>query len=69
MSENGPSPQLLLLRVDEAAERLNLGRTVMYELIRSRRLRSVKIGRSRLIPAAALAEFVRELERESEAVA
>ena len=51
----------LLLRVDEAGHRLNLGRTVMYELIRSGRLRSVKVGKLRLIPSSALAEFVDQL--------
>ena len=51
----------LLLRVDEAGRRLNLGRTVMYELIRSGRLRSVKVGKRRLIPTSALVEFVDQL--------
>ena len=53
---------MLLLRVDEAGRQLNLGRTVMYELIRSGRLRSVKVGKLRLIPASALVEFVTALE-------
>ena len=48
----------LLLRVDEAGRQLNLGRTVMYELIRSGQLRSVKVGKLRLIPRSALVEFV-----------
>ena len=51
----------LLLRVDEAGHRLNLGRTVMYELIRSGRLRSVKVGKLRLIPPSAVVEFVAQL--------
>ena len=53
----------LLLRVDQAGRQLNLGRTVMYELIRSGRLRSVKIGRLRLIPASAVAEFIEALDQ------
>ena len=53
----------MLLRVGEAGQRLNLGRSVMYELIRSGQLRSVKVGRLRLIPITALAEFVRNLEQ------
>ena len=52
----------LLLRVEEAGHQLNLGRTVMYELIRSGRLRSVKVGKLRLIPSAALLEFVEQLD-------
>ena len=51
----------LLLRVDEAGRQLNLGRTVMYELIRSGQLRSVKVGKLRLIPSSALVEFVDRL--------
>jgi excisionase family DNA binding protein len=57
----------MLLRVGEASQQLNLGRSVMYELIRSGRLRSVKVGRLRLIPASALVEFVRELEADGAA--
>jgi len=44
---------------------LSLSRTAIYEQIRSNRLRSVKRGRSRLIPEAAIAEFVALLERET----
>lgn len=51
----------LLYRVDEAGHRLNLGRTLMYELIRSGRLRSVKVGKLRLIPSSALVEFIDQL--------
>ena len=57
----------LLLRVGEAGQRLNLGRSVMYELIRSGRLRSVKVGRLRLIPTTALTEFVEGLEKDGAA--
>jgi len=56
-----PTEPRLLLRVDEAGHQLNLGRTIMYELIRSGRLRSVKIGKLRLIPTSALSEFVDQL--------
>lgn len=55
----------LLYRVDEAGHRLNLGRTIMYELIRSGRLRSVKVGKLRLIPSSALVEFVDQLGGEA----
>lgn len=52
----------LLLTPEEAAERLSVGRSKVYELIGSGRLRSVRIGASRRIPAAALVEFVRDLD-------
>ena len=51
----------VLYRVDEAAEALRLSRSAVYELIRSGRLRSVKEGRRRLVPVAALAEYVEKL--------
>lgn len=57
----------LLLRVGEAGQRLNLGRSVMYELIRSGRLRPVKVGRLRLIPTSAIVEFVDDLQRDGAA--
>jgi excisionase family DNA binding protein len=56
-----------LYRVEEAALVLSIGRSVIYDLIRTHRLRSVKEGRSRLIPASANAEYVALLEREAEA--
>lgn len=52
----------LLLTPEEAADRLSVGRSKVYELIGSGRLRSVRIGASRRIPAAALVEFVRDLD-------
>jgi excisionase family DNA binding protein len=54
-----------LYRVPEVMALLSLSRTVIYELIRSGRLRTVQEGRVRLIPAAAVAEYVALLERES----
>lgn len=53
----------LLYRVEEAAQALRLSRTAIYELIRSGRLRTVKSGSRRLVPVAALAEYVAALER------
>jgi excisionase family DNA binding protein len=46
---------------------VSIGRTAVFELIRSGRLRSVKIGGLRRIPASALADFVRQLEKEQAA--
>ena len=49
-------------RVADAMVVLSMSRSVIYEQIRSGRLRSVTQGRSRLIPAAAIAEYVALLE-------
>ena len=63
MSKGKPIPvPAVLYSVDEAAIALRLSRSALYELIRSGRLRSVKSGRRRLVPVAALAEYVAELE-------
>ncbi|GAA2427145.1 helix-turn-helix domain-containing protein [Streptomyces macrosporus] len=51
-------PDEELLTVPEVMARLRLGRSTVYDLIRSRRLPSVTIGRSRRIPASALREFI-----------
>lgn len=48
----------LLYSSREAAEMLSLSRTTIFELLRRGELRSIKIGRSRRIPASALEEFV-----------
>ena len=52
----------VLYSVDEAASALRLSKSVLYELIRSGRLHTVKAGRRRLVPVAALAEYVASLE-------
>jgi len=52
----------VLYGVDEAASALRLSRSLIYELIRSGRLRSVKQGRRRLVPVSALYEYVASLD-------
>jgi excisionase family DNA binding protein len=54
----------VLYRVDEAAEALRLSRSLVYELIRCGRLRSVKEGRRRLVPVDAVKEYVALLSGE-----
>jgi excisionase family DNA binding protein len=56
-----------LYKVAEAMTVLSVSRSVIYEEIRSGRLRSVKRGRSRLISALAIAEYVALLEHETKA--
>ncbi len=53
----------LLLTVEEAAHRLRLGRTLVYRLISSGELESVKVGRLRRVPAECLPEYVATLRR------
>ncbi|MWA01558.1 helix-turn-helix domain-containing protein [Actinomadura sp. LD22] len=46
---------------------LGIGRTKVYDLMRTGALRSVRLGGSRRIPATALTEFVARLEEETDA--
>jgi excisionase family DNA binding protein len=50
-----------VLTIDEAAERLRVSRWTLYNLIRSNQLRTIKLGRRRLVPASALAECLDQL--------
>jgi excisionase family DNA binding protein len=56
---------LQLYEVRDVMRMLRLSKTVIYELIRSGRLRSVKQGRARRIPAAAIRDYIALLEREA----
>jgi excisionase family DNA binding protein len=53
----------LLLTVEEAARRLRIGRTLVYQLISSGKLESVKVGRLRRVPAECLPAYVATLRR------
>ena len=46
------------MTVSEAAQALSIGKTQMNRLILTGELGSVKVGRSRRIPASALRQFV-----------
>lgn len=59
--DRGSTVEPLLYEVDEAGRALRLSRMRIYELIRSKRLRTVKLGRRRLVPVAALTEYVASL--------
>lgn len=63
---NTPTPTTSrVLRVEEAARALGIGRSLVYDLIRSGRLRSFKVGSRRLIPAAAIDEVIANLTEEA----
>jgi len=60
-----PGQPPLLLRVEEAARLLSVGRSKAYELIAAGELESVTIGRSRRVPLDALRAFVARLREEA----
>lgn len=53
----------LLLTPTQAATALGVGRSTLYELLRSRELQSVRIGACRRVPAEALTAFLATLLR------
>lgn len=58
-------PIRLLLTVEQAAERLGIGRTLAYALVSAGEIESVQIGRLRRIPADALPAFLDRLRSEA----
>jgi excisionase family DNA binding protein len=64
-----PVPERHLYRVPEAMQLLSMSRSVIYEQIRSGRLKTVNQGRLRLVPKIAITEYVNLLIRESEGTA
>ncbi|MGW2582373.1 helix-turn-helix domain-containing protein [Streptomyces virginiae] len=63
LSEVTTDPTLVLLRVEEAARRLQIGRTLCYRFIRTGQLETVPVGRLRRVPADAVVEFAAQLRR------
>lgn len=66
--EPRPMPERILLTVEEAAERLRIGRTQMFALVKSKQVESILIGRLRRIPVDALNAYAARL-LEQQAVA
>ncbi|WP_329175601.1 helix-turn-helix domain-containing protein [Streptomyces sp. NBC_01477] len=55
-----------LLTVPEVMARLKISRSTVYDLIRTRQLASITLGRVRRIPAHALTDFIHaRLEQEA----
>ena len=52
---------VLLLTVEEAAQRLSIGRTTMYSLVSTGAIESVTIGRLRRVPSECLENYVSSL--------
>ncbi|WP_406730115.1 helix-turn-helix domain-containing protein [Streptomyces sp. NBC_01794] len=60
------APVLELLTVPQVMARLQLGRSAVYDLLRTGQLASITLGRARRIPTPALTDFIRtRLEQEA----
>jgi excisionase family DNA binding protein len=55
---------LKLLSIDQACEYLGLGRWSVYNLINQNRLKSIRIGKRRLVSMNAIQAFISRLEKE-----
>ena len=66
LEDASPGAGVLLYKVTDVARLLNLSRTVIFDQLRTGRLESVKQGRTRLIPAAALHKYIDLLVSESQ---
>ena len=58
----------MLLTVPEAALRLGVGRSFLYNLVIRGEIASVKLGRARRIPVQAIEEFVIRLQANEKAM-
>jgi excisionase family DNA binding protein len=53
-----PAPIKVLLTIDEAAQALSIGRTLLYDLLMHKQIASIKVGRVRRVPIAAIDDYV-----------
>ena len=60
-SHADPRPEQLLLNTRDAAKLLSISDRHIRELIATGAIRSIKIGRRRLVPRSALAAYVESL--------
>lgn len=61
--------QVLVPAWPDAAKSLGIGRSTVFELIKSGELASVRIGRRRLVPVAGVRDYAQRLQAESAAAA
>jgi excisionase family DNA binding protein len=57
-AEAGPRAPDRLLSIPEAADALGIGRSALYAELQAGRVRSIKVGRRRLVPASAVADRI-----------
>lgn len=68
MSAATVTPPRLLLKVEEIAEILNVGRSTAYHLVLTGEIESVTVGRLRRVPAEAVTEYVNRLRADVEQI-
>lgn len=48
-----------ILTIDEACEQLRIGKSGLYQLLRSNQLKAFKIGRNWKIPQSSIIEYIK----------
>jgi excisionase family DNA binding protein len=51
--------------IESVMGRLKLGRSQVFEVLRSGELRSIKVGRRRLVSESALSDYIDRLDRQA----
>jgi len=59
----GDSSDMYLLSIPEACKRLGIGHWAIYQQIQNRNLKTVKIGKRRLVSTRSLNEFIESMEQ------
>lgn len=49
-----------ILTIDEACEQLRIGKSGLYQLLRSNQLKSFRIGRNWKIPQSSITEYIKK---------
>jgi excisionase family DNA binding protein len=62
MAEQSAGHSARLHDIESLMDRLKLGRSKVFEVIASGELRSIKVGRRRLVSETALAEYIADLD-------
>lgn len=58
----------LLYRVEEVCDLLQVSRTQVYDLLRTKKIASVKIGRARRVPVDAVNDYLAAVATENDEV-
>jgi excisionase family DNA binding protein len=53
-------PEAIAFSIEDAARRLSVGRSTVYELIGAKALRTIHVGRRILVPESELRRFIAE---------
>jgi len=63
MEQENYDADLRLISIPEVCKRLGIGHWAVYQQINKRTLRTVKIGKRRLVSTNALNDFIKSLEQ------